>query len=245
MAENTRSPQLPASVHDQLERLASQFTGSPAAIHMWRELMSEQDRRWLKNEVDKEPFDPRFDDVESNNLPSDEIEMKEGLAGLVLHRCFYRWGAVGIWMKLKRLSQLPAIIDLAYERGLLSEPARQRLLKTIGAKPPAKPPSKLPVWDREEKTLRLGRTRIRTIASLNRATNIVLILDRFQRKSWQKIASPLEGQKLQDAVYSLNKGLKKLRFYACDDGASIAWKVSRSSSQRRVRSDRSAKARKG
>jgi hypothetical protein len=83
MAENTPSPQLPAAVRDQLERLASQVTGSPAAIHMWRELMTERDRRWLKNEVDKEPYDPRFDDVEeSNNLPSDEREMKEGLAGL-------------------------------------------------------------------------------------------------------------------------------------------------------------------
>jgi hypothetical protein len=223
MAKDTPSPQLPTAVLDQLERLNSQFAGIPAAIHLWRELMTEQDRRWLKKEVDKEQYDPRFDDVESNNLPSDEMEMKEGLAGLVLNRCFYRWGAVGMWMKLKRLSQLPAIIDLAYERGLLSEPARQRLLKTIGAKPPAKRPSKLPVWDREQKTLRFEGTRVRTIASLNRASNVVLILDAFQRTGWQKIASPLKGQKLQDAVYSLNKGLKKIRFHVCDDGISISW----------------------
>jgi hypothetical protein len=238
MTANTPSPQLPAAIRDQLERLYSQLSGSSAAIYMWRELMTEQDRWRLRNEVDKEPYNPQFDDVHGENLPSDDEEMKGGLAGRTLHRCFYRWGAIGMWMKLKGLPQPLAIIALAYERGL-SEAARRRLSDALGLKPPAKPPSKLPVWDREEKTLRLGRTRIRTIASLNRATNIVLILDRFQKKGWQKVASPLEGSKLQDAVYSLNKGLKKLRFHVCDNGASIAWEISRSSSQRRVHSDRS------
>ena len=194
-------------------------------MYMWREMMTERDRGRLKEELAKEPYDPKFDDIDSKKLPPEDLEMKEGLPGSVLQRCYYRWGAVGMWMKLKELSQPEAIVDLAYQRGL-PEATRQRLLDALGAKPPAKRPSKVPVWNREQKVLRFEGTVIRKIRSLGVAKNIVTILDGFQAKHWQlRIPTPLDTgqQALHDTIRSLNKGLKKLAFHACDDGQSISW----------------------
>src|SRR5271169_3814168 len=148
---------LSASIRRQLDELHSRLSGSGPARHMWRELMSERDRRQMQRLVDKERFDPKFDQTAGENLPQIDVEMNDGVAGRVFHRCYRRWGAVGIWMKLKGLSQPEAIVDLAFQRGL-SQAAYQRLLDAIGAKTPAKHGSKKPLWDRDEKTLRFQRS---------------------------------------------------------------------------------------
>jgi hypothetical protein len=76
----------PAAIRDQLMRLCSSNSGSMVAIEMWRNLMTKDDRWWLRNDVDKEPYDPNFDEIEGDNLPSDELEMKEGLPGRAVRR---------------------------------------------------------------------------------------------------------------------------------------------------------------
>ena len=124
---------LPASIRRQLDELHSRLSGSGPARHMWRELMSERDRRQMQSLVEKEGYDPRFDEIAGVNLPQIDVEMNDGVAGRVFHRCYHRWGAVGIWMKLKGLSQPEAIVDLAFQRGL-SQAAYQRLLDALGAK---------------------------------------------------------------------------------------------------------------
>jgi hypothetical protein len=229
---------LPDSIRHQLDEFYSQLSGSGPAIYMWRELMSARDRRQMQRLVDNEPHDSRFDEIAGENLPQIDVEMNDGVAGRVLHRCFHRWGAVGIWMRLKGLSQPEAIVDLAYQRGL-SQATYQRLLNAIGAKPPAKRGSKKPVWDRDEKTLRFQRSVLCRVRSLSIAKNLVVILDAFERRNWRmKIAAPLEGEALHEAVYSLNKKQKRIHFFACDDGASVGWGRRRSSSHRRVIVDR-------
>ena len=152
--------------------------------------------------------------------------------GGVFYRCYQRWGAVRIWMKLKGIPQLDAIVDLAYQRGL-SQADYQRLLHAIGAKPPAKHVLKRPVWDRDEKTLRFQRSVLCRIRSLSIATNLVAILDAFERRNWRmEIAAPLKGEALRDAVNSLNNKQKRIRFFV--DGSSVGWKRRRSPSHRQV-----------
>ena len=195
-------------------------------MRMWHDLMTEKDRKLLQKQVEKEPRNPEIDDLDSSKMPAEDVELREGSAGKLLHRCYYRWGAVGMWMRLKRLTWPVTIVDLAYEHGLVHESVHRRLLQALRARSERRSQSKLPVWDREEKTLRFKGTVIRKIRSLGVAKNIVAILDGLQAKHRQlRIPTPLDTgqQALHDTIRSLNKGLKKLAFHACDDGQSISW----------------------
>jgi hypothetical protein len=193
---------------------------------MWRDLLTEKDRKWLQAEADKEPHMPGVDDMELEGIPTDDVEIRNGSAGRQLHRCFYRWGAVGMWERLKGVTNLVAIVDLAYEHGFIHESMQRRLLEALGTRPARRPPSKLPVWNREEKILRFEGTIIRRIRSLKVASNIVAILDHFQASGWRSsIPNPLEAARPvpSDTIYSLNDGLKKIAFHVCNDGESISW----------------------
>ncbi len=72
---------LSASIRRQLDELHSRLSGSGPARHMWRELMSERDRRQMQRLVEKEGYDPRFDEIAGVNLPQIDVEMNDGVAG--------------------------------------------------------------------------------------------------------------------------------------------------------------------
>jgi hypothetical protein len=237
MERTQPAQQLPDRIRDQLDNLTARVSGNSPALRIWSELTTEGDRRRLQTEVKKQPRIAAIDKAKLGKVPKIEDELKEGRPGRVLYRCFHRWGAVGIWMRLKMMPQTEAIIDLAYELGVLSDPMRLRLLKALDAKPPVKPRSKVPVWDRGKKALRFEGAVVRRIQSLSVAANVVQILDAFEGRRWRRIRNPL-SRRPYDAVLSLNRGLKSIRFFVCDDGASIDWKRHRPSSDRRVSSMR-------
>jgi hypothetical protein len=117
-------------------------------------------------------------------------------------------------------------VELGYEHGFLTEPDYRRLLQRIGEKEKRKRQAKLPVWDREERELRFEGTVVRTIRSLAVAHNIVAILDAFEAYRWRfRVDAPAElvDQALYDAVHTLNKGLKKMKFHVDGDGRQIRW----------------------
>jgi hypothetical protein len=130
-------------------------------------------------------------------------------------------------MELRKISQPRAILELGRALNFLTPPDYERLLRAVGEGERKPKKSKLPVWDREARTLRFEGAVIRTIRSLKVAKHTVAILDTFEGHNWQpRVANPLRetGQMLHDALKSLNKGLKKISFHADGDGQQISWR---------------------
>lgn len=130
-----------------------------------------------------------------------------------------------MWMRLKGLQQPEAIVDLAYELGMLTEPDRRRLCRELGIVKRRPAQRKRPEWDGQTLELRFEGSVVRRIQSRKVATNIVAILDAYEARNWpQKIAvlRKLIG-KLQDTIYSLNRGMWKLVFRVTADGTQIKW----------------------
>jgi hypothetical protein len=226
MSAQSSSESLSPRVTAELERLLSLVSNVTAAKRMWQDLMTKEDREKLQDKLDAEPANPAIDSVEHPGGPTESEEVREGCPGRLLHRSYCRWGAVGLWMIAKKVAQPRAIVELAYEHGFITEPAHRRLLQNIGEGKRKTRRSKLPVWDRDERTLRFENTTVRTIRSLNVARNVVAILDAFQDHHWHpKVDAPagLTGQALHDAIYRLNRGLTKLRFHVDGDGTQIRW----------------------
>jgi len=214
------SPQLRAKLQD----LFGKISGSTLAMRIWQdpELMTPEDHNRLRDEVEKEPWNPGKDEVEE---PDEDGKPRRRPADLV-QRCYQRWGTVGMWMRAKKMRQPAAIVDLAYQLGMLLEPEHRRLLQGLGKRKKRPGQTKLPSWDKEQRVLRFERGIARKIKSVKVASNIVPILDAFEQQKWPPhIDTPevLSGQKLHDAVYSLNQDLKNLAFHVTGDGARITW----------------------
>jgi hypothetical protein len=209
----------------RLKEMLLCISASSLAARMWRDFMTEADRRRLRNELDRDGRKPEIDDCDFGHVPTVESELKDGLPGSILHRCYNRWGAVGIWMRLKKLTKPLAIVDLAYEHGFLTEPDQRRLRRSLGEKLTEFRSSSLLRWDRESGSLSFSGRTVKKVRSLSVAKNVVLVLDAFQQTGWSdKIASPFEAkdQVLHDTVQSLNAKTKKIAFHACDDGCGIS-----------------------
>lgn len=220
------SESFPPRVTAELQELLLSVDNVTAAKRVWQDVMTKEDREKLLDKLNAEPANPAIDSVEHPGGPTESEEVREGRPGRLLHRSYYRWGVVGLWMIAKKVEQPRAIVELAYELGFIMEPAYRRLLQNVGERKRKTRQSKLPVWDRDERTLRFENTKVRTIRSLKVARNVVAILDAFQDHRWYpKVDAPagLTGQALRDAVYRLNRGLKKLRFYVDGDSSQVRW----------------------
>ena len=128
---------------------------------------------------------------------------------------------------VRKISQPRAILELGPALNFLTPPDYERLLRAVGEGERKPKKSKLPVWDRDARTLRFEGAVIRTIRSLKVAKHTVAILDTFEGHNWQpRVANPLRetGQMRHDALKSLNKGLKKISFHADGDGQQISWR---------------------
>lgn len=224
---NSKSPSpLPPRLEQELQRLLQHVRIPAASMRMWETLMTEKDRRKLRDEVEMAPRVAKFDDREFPSVPSEEVELEDGFPGKIFHRCCWRWGADGIWMRVKGFQQPEAIIDLAYELGMLWEPDRRRLLRELGIAKRRPAQQKRPVWEDQTLELRFEGSTVRRIRSRKVARRIVAILDAFEARNWpQKVDAPPEmnGTTLHDAVYSLNRDMKKLVFSVTGDGTQIMW----------------------
>jgi len=139
---------------------------------------------------------------------------------------------VDIWARLRGISVSRAIIDLGMELSLISDFDRRQLLKKL-REPENRTRPVLPVWDRTTYQLRLGNIIIKHVRRPNAATNVVLILDAFQKMGWpSRLHDPLpsketlrqtSSRRLQDAIKSLNDNLNLIRFRGDGTGKGIVW----------------------
>jgi hypothetical protein len=145
-----------------------------------------------------------------------------------LNTCWRQLSTVGMWMKLRGVSQPRAIAELAHKLGFIDQTSYQWLLREIGEKQDPQHPRDLPSWDESSGNLLWQTKVIRRIRVLASPSNIHIILDAFQRAKWKsKIKNPLRlgQQQLHQALRSLNQGLKKIRFHAQEGGKAITWEV--------------------
>lgn len=148
--------------------------------------------------------------------------------------------AIKTLMKLRKMSQCRAILELGPATNLVTDADYRRLLYEIGEHeepPPAPAPPVAPVspetalqpeWDKAVSELRLGGKVIKRVRGPNVAKNVVMVLDCFQDEGWQRhIFDPLPGardqKRLHDTVASLNKNLEGLRFRTDGSGEGICW----------------------
>jgi hypothetical protein len=145
-----------------------------------------------------------------------------------LETCYRQLSTVGMWMKLRGVSQARAVADLAHELGFLDQTNYRWLLREIGEVPDAQPPSDLPSWEASSGKLRWKNQVIRKIRVLASPSNIQIILTTFEKAKWRsKIKNPLtqDQQQLHQALRSLNRGLTNIRFHAQEGGKAITWEI--------------------
>ena len=115
MQDSRSFPQILPQVRKILEELFHEVGGCTPAMRMWQELMTEKDRRRLREEVDKaseKEFEqgieeevkqgaeedvkhgtgkPEPNDADSHDAPPEEVELLDGYPGNLFERCYRRW----------------------------------------------------------------------------------------------------------------------------------------------------------
>ena len=86
-----------------------------------------------------------------------------------------------------------------------------------------------PSWNKDQATLSYKGVVVKRIRSVTVATNVVPVLDTFEREGWpHRIHDPLGDQKdqqrLHECIKRLNKKLEAIRFEADGTGQGIRWK---------------------
>ena len=145
-------------------------------------------------------------------------------------------GTIGLWCKAKGQScPKTAFIDILRMLGV-PEIVMQSIMKSSRLSGD----TTRPVWDRVARKLRFGEEVIRTVMSLSVAKNIVSILDEFQSRGWkervpipQALSSDVNlsnqiqkrflDDKVNQAISTLNKGLRGIQFRRCN--LEISWTV--------------------
>ena len=216
---------LPPVVQERLRELEPRVRGMPVANKLWEEIFDERERWALYRLVKAEPRDPEIDDVTGYQATLAE-QLRDGAIGNVLHRCFYRWKAIGMWQKLRPCSKARAILDMALELKVLDLVEYRRLSRAL-SDGLNRTRSLLPRWDRDEGKLWFGDKVAREVRS---GRNIIKILDAFENHGWpDRIEDPIssrgfpDSQRLRESIRTLNDELKFIRFEADGTGAGMRW----------------------
>lgn len=137
-------------------------------------------------------------------------------------------GTVQLWRHLRGGTPWQAIAEIAHTVGLLSDPARRRLLRELGEPDAASASSVKIEWIKTLGELRLNDDLIRRVR-VGHATKVVPILDAFQECGWpEHMDDPItagDSQRLREVLRVLNRGLKRIRFHADGTGEGIRWSV--------------------
>ena len=138
-------------------------------------------------------------------------------------------GVLGTWIDLRGGEPPRVLAELALNLDLISERDLKWLLRELGEPPAVLKDPEVPTWNREKRELWYRGNKIRTIASLQLARNVTLILDAFEEQSWPcRIDDPLPGgrnqTRLHGAIASLNKGLKGIEFHSDGSGEGVEWR---------------------
>lgn len=149
--------------------------------------------------------------------------------GADLKACYAKYqGTVGMWMYVRNFSHLRAVIELAHQLNFMSATDYQWLLREIGESRTRIRNATVPSWNAESGELVWGNRTVRRVRIFRVPSNVQLILDAFQQAGWPtRIDNPLphgpDAQKLHQALFSLNKGLKRLAFCSQEGGTAISW----------------------
>jgi hypothetical protein len=133
-------------------------------------------------------------------------------------------------MQLRSVSQYRATIELAQKLNILTKNDSLWLLHETGEVSESElKPTRKPSWDKSSHVLRIDNEEIRTIKRPAAATNIMQILDAFEKAGWPRrvddpiIPKKVDSIRLAAAVLSLNKGLQQIRFSKDGSGAGVVW----------------------
>lgn len=201
---------LPAEIIAELREIGLRVTQGVPAFRALRAILTEEEWRRVEGELS------RYFPANFGKARNPETEAKRPPQY-----------AIRKLMDLRKISQPRAILGLGLALSFLTPPDYERLLRAIGEGERKPRESKLPVWDRETRTLSFEGVVIRSIRSLKVAKNVVAILDAFEGHRWpSRIMNPTGdvGQPVHDAVKSLNNGLTKISFHVDNDGQQITWR---------------------
>ncbi len=131
-------------------------------------------------------------------------------------------------MDLRGYSLERSIIEIAFQLRSLSVQTYDWLLPEIGELPPRNIREN-PVWRLDSGLLEFRGEVIKRVR-VAVATNVVLVLDEFQKRNWPgSIENPIKSvdpQTIHQTVRSLNDGLSDIRFYALNER--ICWETATS-----------------
>ncbi len=187
---------LPPKVMEELQTQYLRIKAFVSATRLWERVLTNQERQRLGGEV-------------------------EGSHA--------KLGTVGMWQAVRGGSDARAVIDIAQALGFLDQTGYHWLLGEIGEKPrKVQEPLHRPTWDAREGELRLAGQVIRPVRVLGKPSNVQIILDAFQKAKWaRQIRNPLPlgQQQLHQALRSLNKSLREIRFHSRNGGQIISWET--------------------
>ncbi|HUG70846.1 MAG TPA: hypothetical protein VMM76_24065 [Pirellulaceae bacterium] len=137
-------------------------------------------------------------------------------------------GAIGMWMHLKHVPRLQAIIEVAHETNVISLSKFNSLRRKMPGQFVDQQSHERPVWDVSTGGLSRGGKVIRRIRYMKKPTKVQQVLDIFQAAGWPRsIATPTswDQQSAHQTVNSLNTGLSELRFHVRDGGKKFTWQA--------------------
>ena len=145
-----------------------------------------------------------------------------------LEAAYYRFGGtIGIWKYLRGGHPLRAMVDAALALNLLTPTDSRWLVQELGESHRSVGSPVELEWHKDLGELRLNGKVIRRVR-IKAAKNLVIILDGFQECGWPEqmqdsVPRSSHTSCLRDDVKTLNKQLKKIRFYSDGTGEGIRW----------------------
>lgn len=141
---------------------------------------------------------------------------------------FLRKHCVDQYVRLRQVSRVRAVLDLAYGVDLLTENQYRRLLEANRELDCRQ--CDTPVWNAERCELSIRGRCVRRTRGRRMALNVHTILDTFQEEGWPaRIDDPLTDgpnpRRLREAVRTLNTNLTGLHFRADGSGEGVLWEI--------------------
>jgi len=136
---------------------------------------------------------------------------------------------VDIWAKLKNLSAVQAVIEIARKANFLFPDEDQELLHHLGysSDPRGRGRARIKPEFGEDGTLRFGDREIRVVPRRKNKTKPELLLQAFQDAKWvAEIDNPFpdtDRQYLDNAVRLINEDLVCIRFKMRRGGTRVGW----------------------
>jgi hypothetical protein len=137
-------------------------------------------------------------------------------------------GAIGMWMHLKHVPRLQAIIEVAHETNVISVSKFNSLLRKLPGHTAVQLVQTRPEWDGSGGELWYGGEVVRRVRCMTPPTKIHQLLDAFQAAEWPRtIAGPVDWdqQSAHQTVHSLNTSIREIRFHVRDGGQTFAWQA--------------------